>query len=82
MTETKTKFYVNVYDLAEIPKPLMRLVIHDWFDSKDMLIKANRIDDAYVRVIGNDMNQIESRVELLKTQKRVRNGGGVRIKEV
>jgi len=70
-------------DLSEIPEPLLKLVMHDWFDKNDTIIdNKERIDSNYVRVVGNNLEQIKSRINLLQMHKRVRNGGGVRIKEV
>ncbi len=71
----KSKFYGNIVDISEIPEPLLKLVMSEWFDKNDIIVDKERIDSDYVRIIGNDINQIRAR-------KDVRNGGGVRIKEV
>lgn len=78
---TETKFYANVVDLSEIPEPILKLAMNDWFDKNDVVVGKQKIDDGYVRVVGKNMEQIEARVEILKTQNKVRNGSGVRIKK-
>ena len=78
----KVKYYANVPDLSYIPDFIVKMVMHDWFDKNDTIIGKERIDDIYVRIIGKNEEQIKARVELLKEQKSVNRGGGVRIKEV
>ena len=77
---SEKRYYANVPDLAQIPAPILSLVMSDWFDKRDIIFDKDRIDGSYTRVVGEDTEQIGARVELLKEQKSVRNGGGVRIK--
>ena len=77
-----TRYYANVPDLSQIPQALLSLVMHDWFDKRDVVFDTKKVDGSYVQVIGNSTGQIEARTEMLKLQRGVRNGGGVRIKEV
>jgi len=76
------KIYANIVDLSEIPEPILNLAIRDWFDREDTIIgKSDRIDDMWVRIVGDD-EIVKARAEVLKKINKVRHGGGVRIKEV
>jgi len=76
------KYYANIMDLSGIPDPILNLAMRDWFDRKDTIIgKGSRIDDMWVRIIGDD-EIAKARAELLKMTKHARHGGGVRIKVV
>ncbi|RLG32797.1 hypothetical protein DRN97_06545 [Methanosarcinales archaeon] len=75
------KIYANIADLSEIPEPILNLAIRDWFDREDTIIGQRRIDDMWVRIVGDD-EIVRARAEVLKRITKVRHGGGVRIKEV
>jgi len=75
------KIYANIADLSEIPEPILNLAIRDWFDREDTIIGQRRIDDMWVRIVGDD-EIVRARAEVLKKMNKVRHGGGVRIKEV
>ena len=77
----KMKYYANIADLSEIPEPILNLAIRDWFDREDTIIGQSRIDDMWVRIVGDD-EIVRARAEVLKKMNKVRHGGGVRIKEV
>ena len=69
--------YANVVDLSQLPKPI-RWIMADWFDENDTIAGKN-IDDIYVRIKGENEEQIMSRAELLQKDSHIRNGGGCRI---
>ena len=77
-----TKYYANVPDISCIPEFIAKVVMSDWFDKNDTIIGKKRIDDIYVRIIGDSDEQVRARTELLKEQKSINMGGGVRIMEV
>ena len=78
---SETRYYANVADISQIPQALLTLVMHDWFDKRDVVSYGNKVDGGYVRIIGNSTDQIQARAEVLKGQREARNGGGVRIQE-
>ena len=80
----ESKFYANIADLSEIPKPILDLgILQDWFDKEDTIIgKGKRITDMWVRIIGKDEETVRARIKVLKNIQNVRYGGGVRIKVV
>lgn len=75
------KYYCNIIDLSYIPEFIVKIVMSDWFDKSDTIIGKERLDDIYVRIIGDNDEQIKARVGLLKEQKSINRGRGVRIKE-
>ena len=77
---TETKFYANIADITKVPEKILKLVMSDWFDKNDTIIEKAKIDNVYIRIIGNDTDQIKARADVLKMK--IRNGGGVRIKEI
>jgi|GEM_PF-3474685 len=74
------KYYANIADLSEIPGIILQLTMPDWFDKNDIYTDKKHIDGGYVRIVGKNIEQIKARAEVLKMQKQVRHGGGVRIK--
>jgi len=76
------KYYANIIDLSEIPEPVLQLAMSDWFDKTDITTGDKRIDDIWVRIREETEETIEARVAFLKHATKVRNGGGVRIKEM
>ena len=81
---TESKYYANIADLSEIPKPILDLgILQDWFDKEDTIIgKGKRITDMWVRIIGKDEETVRARIKVLKNIQNVRYGSGVRIKVV
>ena len=76
------KYYANVIDLSELPDGVLVLVMGDWFDRTDVIVSDKEVDEIWVRICGESEEVIKERVEMLKSQKAVRCGGGVRIRKV
>ena len=76
------KYYANVIDLSELPDSVLVLVMGDWFDRDDVIVSDKQVDDIWVRICGESEEVIKERVDMLKSQKAVRCGGGVRIRKV
>ena len=73
-------YFANLIDLITIPKPIFSLTLKDWFDPKKMILNDKQLDEIYIKITGNDEEQIKAKSEVLKSFKKVRNGGGVRLK--
>jgi len=76
------KYYANVIDLSELPDSVLVLVMGDWFDRDDVIVSDKQVDDIWVRICGESEEVIKERVEMLKSQKAVRCGRGVRVRKV
>ena len=74
------EYFANLSDLLKLPKSLFILTIPDWFDkNKIILRKDDRIDNIFIKIKGDEEEQIIARSESLKKFNKVRNGRGVRV---
>ena len=74
------EYFANLSDLLKLPKSLFILTIPDWFDkNKIILRKDDCIDNIFIKIKGDEEEQIIARSESLKKFNKVRNGRGVRV---
>jgi len=68
------QYYANIVDLTGVDRTA-RMIVSSWVDRRDInTLERGRVDGDYVRVKGDDRDQIEVRAELLDDE------FGVRVK--
>ena len=74
------EYFANLSDLLKLPKSLFILTIPDWFDKNRIILrKDDRIDNIFIKIKGDEEEQIIARSESLKKFNKVRNGRGIRV---